>query len=307
MPTRKSSPPSVVKLNPSSPTATTVEIPIGQINPGKNSRRSWSSENLAQLQESIQAIGIQESILVRPIRGRAGKATYEIVDGFRRWTAASALKLPSMRAEVRDMTDGEVLQYSLMQKLFSEDLNPVDRTDAAFQLLAARLSLEPEEVVTLLNRASHQRKQRLAPEHPDNITRTAEWGEIVSFLKTLGITPEGFRTNWLPILQLPTAILECVRQGKIEYTKARLIARIKDAGQQQQILGEAIAQNLSNQQIVERIAEMTHDKAARSPEDKALIKRFTKANRNIVTILQDPRRRAKAEKLIQQLEELLEP
>jgi len=307
MPTRKPSTPSVVRLNPAQSVTGTVEILIDQIKPGKNPRRSWSPEKLMQLQESIETIGIQESILVRPLRSRSGKPAYEIVDGFRRWTAATNLKFLAMRAEVRDMTDEEVVQYGLMQKILSEDLNQVDRTDAALQLLAGRLGIESEAVVALLNRASHQRKQKLDPEHPDSVTRTAGWGEIKSFLKTMGITPEGFRTNWLPILRLPSDILECVRQGKIEYTKARLIARIKDAGQRQQILGEAIAQNLSNRQISDRIAEMNQTKSAQTPEDKEFIKRFTVANRNLTTILQDPKRRAKAERLLQQLEELLEP
>ncbi|HEY9881671.1 MAG TPA: hypothetical protein V6D29_24685 [Leptolyngbyaceae cyanobacterium] len=55
---------------------------------------------------------------------------------------------------------------------------------------------------------------------------------------------DSFRANRLPLLKLPADILEALRQGKLEYTKARAIARIKDEEQRQALLQETIEQNL---------------------------------------------------------------
>lgn len=246
-----------------------------------------------------------ENILVRPVETRGRKPVYEIVDGLRRWTAATNLKLPSLRAEIREMTDEEVVQYCLMHKVLSEDLNPADRTDAALQLLADRLQCDTEAVVALLNRAAHERKRGLSEEDADSVIRTAEWLEVESFFKTVGVTPESFRANWLPILRFPPDLLDYIRQGKIEYTKARLLARVKDAGLRQQVLGEAIAQDLSHRQIRDRLAEIIELKSGRSPEDAAFIQRFNEASRSIPAVLRDKKKRAKVENLLKQLEALL--
>ncbi len=70
-------------------------------------------------------------------------------------------------------------------------------------------------------------------------------------------TPNSFRTSRLPLLKLPDDILVALREGKIEYTKAQAIARLKDQQGRERLLGEAIAQQLSLTQIKRRIRDLT--------------------------------------------------
>jgi len=62
-----------------------------------------------------------------------------------------------------------------------------------------------------------------------------------------------FTTHRLPLLKLPDEILEALRQGKIVYTKATAIARVKDLSQRKALLVAACCENLSLTQIRERI------------------------------------------------------
>ncbi len=64
---------------------------------------------------------------------------------------------------------------------------------------------------------------------------------------------ESFVSSRLPLLDLPEGVINALRQGRIEYTKASAIARIKDSSQRQALLEEAIQENLSLTQIKERI------------------------------------------------------
>lgn len=61
---------------------------------------------------------------------------------------------------------------------------------------------------------------------------------------------------------MPDDVLETLRQGKLEFTKARAIARIHDEAQQQELLEEAIAQDLTLAQIKARIAAINSVKNA---------------------------------------------
>jgi ParB family chromosome partitioning protein len=62
--------------------------------------------------------------------------------------------------------------------------------------------------------------------------------------------------NRLPLLKLPEEILMALREGKIEYTKAKAIAKLKDEEARGELLEEAIAQNLSLTQIRARVNEL---------------------------------------------------
>jgi ParB family chromosome partitioning protein len=53
----------------------------------------------------------------------------------------------------------------------------------------------------------------------------------------------------VPLLNLPRELLEAVRQEHLEYTKAKVIARIADPDQRQQVLEQVIADGLTLSQF----------------------------------------------------------
>jgi ParB family chromosome partitioning protein len=277
-----------------SPDKVIRRVAIAQMVPGLNPRRSWSQEKYQQRKASIQKNGILETGLARPI----GQNKYEIIDGLLRWTIAKELGIPDMAVEVREMSDQEVESYAITQFVLREDLNLVDKTDAVLRLLARKVQDTPQAVVALLNRAASERK---SPEQSGNVTRSNQWQTIEATLQGIGITPESFRTNWLPILKLPNDILQVIRDGRIEYTKARAIGRIKNVSQRQQILGDAISQNLSIREIRRRIDAVTPTPKS----DRQILGRIKRVERELKTVLGDPKRRERVEALLTEIESVL--
>ena len=65
-----------------------------------------------------------------------------------------------------------------------------------------------------------------------------------------------FVSNRLPILEFPPELLDAVRTGQIEFTKAQAIARVSDVKAQRRLLADAITDDLSLSQIRRRITEL---------------------------------------------------
>ncbi len=77
-------------------------------------------------------------------------------------------------------------------------------------------------VISLLNQLA-KAQRGLA----DNVVRPEKQQVIEQVFQGIGrLNAESFRTHRIPLLNLPQDILEALRQGKIEYTKAKAIARI---------------------------------------------------------------------------------
>lgn len=96
-----------------------------------NPRQTLDSEADRELLESIKASGVLEKILVRPF-GASNR--YELVDGARRTRAAAVAGIGEILAEVREMTDTEVVEYQLLSFLQRQGLHPLDESKAYVRL-----------------------------------------------------------------------------------------------------------------------------------------------------------------------------
>jgi ParB family chromosome partitioning protein len=134
-----------------------------------------------------------------------------------------------------------------MENLQREDLNPVEETEAILDLLSLKLNISTNEVGSILNRANHARNRH--QELEENVS--LQFQTIESVLSGLGkFSAESFRTSRLPLLNLPTDILQALREGKIEFTKARAIAQIKNEEQRKTLLKLTVSKNLSLREIL---------------------------------------------------------
>jgi ParB family chromosome partitioning protein len=105
---------------------------------------------------------------------------------------------------------------------------------------------------------------------------------------------------------LPTEVLEALRQGKIEYTKATTIATVKDADLRQSLLNETITESFSLVQIKEKIRDL---KASQNIEKPVTLKtRFTSSIQRLKKspVWDDKKKQKSLEKLIAQIESLIE-
>ncbi|MEP0884627.1 hypothetical protein NDI49_24060, partial [Trichocoleus sp. ST-U3] len=108
----------------------------------------------------------------------------------------------------------------------------------------------------------------------------------------------------LPLLKLPQEVLEALQTGRIEYTKAKAIALVKDETERQTLLEEAIAQSLSLSEIRERV------KAVQPPtEPPPLASRIETISKLVKKhqVWDDPKKRKKLETLLAKIEELISP
>jgi ParB family chromosome partitioning protein len=214
------------------------DIPLDDIEFNANQpRRYLDDEALTDLTHSIQKHGVLEPILVRTMGER-----FQLVAGERRTRAAQAAGLSTIPALVKELSDDEALEISLIENLQREDLNPVEETDAILRLLGHRLNNDQDEVKELLKNLYNLSRNRVG----NNVISKHKKDLIESIFARLGrFTPASFYTNRLPILSLESDILNCVREGRLDYTKAKEIAKVSDPEQRDALLQEAIDQNLS--------------------------------------------------------------
>ena len=304
MPTKKSTEPAyTVKgvdllFQPEAETAGEM-LPISDIAPRTNQpRRYFDPEALARLTQSIQEQGVLQPVLVRPsMNGR-----YELVAGERRLRAAQAAGLDMIPAVVRDMNEQEATEIALLENLQREDLNPVEETEGILDLLTLKLGSDRQTIISMLNTES--RKGQSAAEE---ITQHPDWEILTKILSAVGLSPQSFRVHRLPLLKMPDDILEALRQGKIQYTKTREIAKISDAKLRSQLLEQAIAEDWSLSVIREEVSKLKKQDRPGKGAD-ALKNRIDNALKRLKKIkaLDNPARRKELEKIVKTIEEFLE-
>ena len=130
---------------------------------------------------------------------------------------------------------------------------------------------------------------------------------VESVFEGLGLmTWESFANNRLPLLNLPEDILDALREGTLEYTKARAIAQIPKLNERVEFLEQAIALNWSLSEIRQRISEKKSPTSSSQAESNNYKERFTAATTKLrkSRIWSDPKKRKQIEKLLAQLETL---
>lgn len=263
--------------------------------PPQQPRRYFDPDKLEQLVLSIKEHGILEPLLVRPRSG----GEYELVAGERRYRAAQKLGLAEVPVVIRKLTDEEALALSLIENLHREDLNPVEETEGILQLLSLKLNVAVEETISLLYRMQNEAKGKVT----QNVLGSQSGEEVKSLFDSLGLMSwESFASSRLPLLKLPTEVLDALRRGEIEYTKATAIARVKDVSARRALLLAAIEEKLSLTQIAERI------KATRpSGSQDSLKQRIKQASSRLqkAKLWDSPEKQQVLEKLLEQMEALL--
>ncbi|MFS0519981.1 ParB/RepB/Spo0J family partition protein [Nostoc sp. UIC 10607] len=130
---------------------------------------------------------------------------------------------------------------------------------------------------------------------------------VESVFEGLGLmTWESFVKNRLPLLNLPEDILDALREGSLEYTKAKAIAQIQKLDERVAFLEQAIANNWSLSEIRQRISEKKAAASTPNTESNNYKERFTAATTKLrkSRIWSDPKKRKQIEKLVAQLEGL---
>ncbi|NET55415.1 MAG: ParB/RepB/Spo0J family partition protein [Symploca sp. SIO2E6] len=286
-------------------------IPLELIHlPEQQPRRYFDQEKLEQLTESVKEHGILEPLLVRP--HPHNKSGYELVAGERRYRAAQAAGLSEVPVVVRNFNDQEALQVAIIENLQREDLNPIEEVEGILQILAIELNVEVQEVSPLLYRLRHSVGLVESDANGDNATghnvMSKELSQVEKVFRGLGMSWQSFATNRLPLLHLPEELLEALRVGKVAYTKAQAISRIKEEKLRKSLLEEVISKKLSLQEIRKRVKECNSSQKESENKQQSFKRRLDETLRQAkkVKVWENPQRWKKVEKALAHLESLLE-
>ncbi len=94
-------------------------------------RRNFDEDKLRELADSINAQGMVQPIVVRPV----GDRKYEIIAGERRWRAAQMAGLADVPVVVREVDDQSAMAMALIENIQRDDLNPLEEATALHRLL----------------------------------------------------------------------------------------------------------------------------------------------------------------------------
>ena len=265
------------------PAATT--LPVDVLAPGVfQPRTSFADDRLAELSRSIQEQGVLQPLLVRPLGG----GRYEIVAGERRWRAARLAGLAAVPVLIRAMNDSEARLAAAIENLQREDLNVIEEVRAKLQVAAATLGVPEAEAVA---------RMFALDRHPDG--HEALIDELTRVFAALGReTWKSFIRNRAAVLNLQDDVQEAVRAG-LDYRKALVVGRVKEARRRGELLtlargGETVQRLRAHVNPVDSSAGDPWRQLARRLNDRPALSAL------------DETTRKKAEKLVRQLQELLE-
>ncbi|MCF0142135.1 MAG: ParB/RepB/Spo0J family partition protein [Parasporobacterium sp.] len=127
---------------------TPVTLKTSQIEPNRNQpRKQFDEEALAELADSVKQYGI-----IQPIIVTKKDDYYEIIAGERRWRAAKKAGLKEVPVVIRDYTEREIAEISLIENIQREDLNPIEEA-LGYRQLIEEYNLTQEELAERISKS----------------------------------------------------------------------------------------------------------------------------------------------------------
>lgn len=177
-------------------------------------RKNFDDAQIQDLVESIQQKGILQPLVVR----RKGSG-YELIAGERRWRAAQKAGLKEVPIIIKDVSESELLELSLIENIQRENLNPIEEAEA-FRKLMDQFQLSQEEIAKRVGK--------------DRTTIA----------------------NALRLLRLPQDIKQSLAEGKISVGHARAFLSLESLEKQRAAFKQVLAAGLSVRQTEQLVKRM---------------------------------------------------
>ena len=111
-------------------------VPVEWINPGPwQPRRIFDKSALEELAQSMAENGIVQPILVRPNPAKEGR--FELIAGERRWRAAQIARLHDIPTIIRELSDKQASEFSLIENIQRQDLSAIEEARGYRSLIEA--------------------------------------------------------------------------------------------------------------------------------------------------------------------------
>lgn len=116
-------------------------VNITKVEPNREQpRKNFDEDALEELAESIRQFGLLQPILVQD-----RKTYYEIIAGERRWRAAKKAGLKEVPVIIKNLSEQEIVEISLIENIQRENLNPIEEAQA-YKRLLTEFNLKQDEV-----------------------------------------------------------------------------------------------------------------------------------------------------------------
>jgi ParB family chromosome partitioning protein len=179
-------------------------------------RRDFGDEEMADLIASIESKGILQPLTVRETE----EGRYQLVAGERRLRAAKSLGLASVPVYVLGVdTDADMMEYSLIENIQREDLNPIEQAEA-FALLHSKYDLTQEEIA-----------------------------------RQVGMSRPAV-ANTMRLLRLPTEIKESLKENEISGGHARALLALPQVALMQRMWKKIMGDGLSVRQTEAAVQDL---------------------------------------------------
>ena len=220
------------------------EIKISEIDPNIGQpRKSFNEDELLELAESIKIHGVIQPIILT----KRGKR-YEIIAGERRWRASKLAGLTKIPAVIREYTDKEIMEVSLIENIQRQDLNPIEEA-VAFKNLIDEYKMKQDDL------AERVSKSRSAI------------------------------TNALRLLKLDDKVKAMLAEGLISTGHARAILAVEDKNKQQILATRIFDEKLSvreTEKLVKQILENKESKKEEKSSEKLIYKKLEDSLKSII-------------------------
>ena len=191
-------------------------------------RKNFDEDALLELAESIKQFGLLQPILVQERDGY-----YEIIAGERRWRAAKIAGLKEVPVIIKNLTDQEIVEISLIENIQREDLNPIEEAQA-YKRLLNEFHLKQDEVAERVSKS-----------------RTAV-------------------TNSMRLLKLCDEVQHMVVNEMITTGHARALLSIEDPEEQYMIAQKVFDEKMSVREVEKLVKNLHKPERAKNAENKSL-------------------------------------
>jgi ParB family chromosome partitioning protein len=204
------------------------EIPLDQIDRNPFQTRSQMNEDqLGELAASISSNGVVQPILVRPL----ANGRFQLIAGERRWRASALAGKATIPAILRQVSDEQAMEITIVENLQRADLNPMEQA-RAFERLSREFHMTQEQMAV----------------------RTGKDRATVA--------------NFLRLLRLPATVQSRVESGELSFGHARTLLAFEHAEEMEKAAQRIIGLSLSVRQTETYVQGLLHPERAAKKDAK---------------------------------------
>jgi ParB family chromosome partitioning protein len=205
------------------------EIPVELIDRNPYQTRSHvDDERLAELAASITANGVVQPVLVRPL----ANGRFQLIAGERRWRASQRAGKTTIPAILRQVSDEQAMEITIVENLQRADLNPMEQA-RAFERLSREFHMTQEQM------AQRTGKDRASV------------------------------ANFLRLLKLPSGVQARVEAGELSFGHARALLALEHAEEMEKVAQRAVSLSLSVRQLESYVQGLIHPERKEKGDAKA--------------------------------------